>query len=110
MSGLFPEEFQDLEAIAAPWALAAFNDRYRKRLNSSMEDMQAFYRTVFPRAKDMLAYCDGHDIEDPPDDVRALMNVLYSLVAVSFAVEVWKQPRVPDSGSAFFEAYQEPPV
>ena len=43
-----------------------------------------------------------------PDGVKALMNMLYSLVLVSFAVEVWKQPRVPDTGAASFEAFDEP--
>jgi hypothetical protein len=110
MSTQFPPQFRDLESIAAPWALPAFNDRYARRLSSSMEEMQTFYDTVFPRSKDILAYCDRFDIHDPPDDAKALMNVLYSLVAVSFAVEVWKQPRVPDSGAAMFESFIEPLV
>ena len=54
--------------------------------------MQKFYDTVFPRGEEIMDYCDQFDITDPPDDVRALMNMMYSLVAVSFAVEVWKQP------------------
>ena len=33
-----------------------------------------------------------------------------ALTAVSFAVEVWRQPRVPDTGACSFEAYFEPAV
>jgi hypothetical protein len=110
MTARFPVEFAELEPIAGPWALASYNDRYAKRLASTMDELQAFYDAVFPRAKAMLAYCDGFDIDDPPEDVRTLMNVLYSLVAVSFPVEVWKQPRVPDTGSSTFDAYIEPAV
>jgi hypothetical protein len=110
MSKLFPAQFADLEPIAAPWALASYNDRYAKRLSSSMDELRAFYDAVFPRAREMLAYCDGFNIKEPPDEVKALLNVLYSLVAVSFPVEVWKQPRVPDTGSCTFEAYVEPAV
>ncbi len=108
--GLFPEQFADIEGIAAPWSLASYNDRQAKRHNSNMDELQAFYDTVFPRSKAMLAYCDGFDIDDWPDEVKALMNTLYSLVTVSFAVEVWKQPRVPDTGAASFEAFDEPAV
>lgn len=108
--GIFPEQFADLEAIGAPWALASYNARQAKRHASTMDELQAFYDKVFPRAKAVLAYCDGFAIDDWPDEVKALMNMLYSLVSVSFAVEVWKQPRVPDTGAASFEAFDEPAV
>lgn len=108
--GIFPEQFADIEAIGAPWALASYNDRQAKRHASTMDELQAFYDGVFPRAQAVLAYCDGFDIDDWPDEVKALMNMLYSLVTVSFAVEVWKQPRVPDTGAASFEAFDEPAV
>ena len=75
-----------------------------------MDGMQKFYDTIFPRSEEIMDYCDQFDITDPPDDVRALMNMMYSLVTVSFAVEVWKQPKVPDSGACMFEAYDEPAV
>jgi hypothetical protein len=110
MSNLFPAQFAALEAIAGPWAIASANARYLKRLNSSMDEMQAFYDAVFPRANEMLAYCNGFDINDPPEQVKALINVLYSLIAVSFPVEVWKQPRVPDSGATYLEVFIEPVV
>jgi hypothetical protein len=110
VSNLFPAQFADLEAIAGPWAIASANERYMKRLASSINEMQAFYDAVFPRASDILAYCNDFDINDPPGQVKSLMNVLYSLIAVSFAVEVWKQPRVPDSGATYLEYFTEPAV
>jgi len=42
--------------------------------------------------------------------VKALMNVLYALIAVSFPVEVWKQPRVHGSGATYLEVFIEPVV
>lgn len=110
MSTLFPAQFADLEAIAAPWAIASNDERYLKRLNSSMDEMQTFYDAVFPRANAILGYCNGFDINDPPEDVKALMNVLYSLITVSFPVDVWRQPRVPDSGATYLEVFIEPVV
>jgi hypothetical protein len=107
---VLPEEFADIEGIAAPWALARYDDRYAKRLASTMEEMQTFYDAVFPRAEAMITYCDRYDMENPPEEAKALLNVLYSLIAVSFAVEVWKQPRVPDTGATGFQAHIEPAV
>ena len=43
-----------------------------------------------------------------PATVVNLMHLIYSFVNVSFPVEVWLQPRVPDSGSAYFTCYLEP--
>jgi len=37
-----------------------------------------------------------------------LLQLLYSLVMVSFPVEVWRQPRVPDSGAAYLDLVAEP--
>jgi hypothetical protein len=108
--GIFPEQFADIESVGTPWALASYNDRQARRHASTMDELQRFYDTVFPRAKAVLAYCDQFDIDDWPDEVKALMNMLYSLVLASFAVEVWKQPRVPDTGAAAFEAFDEPAV
>jgi hypothetical protein len=36
------------------------------------------------------------------------MHLLYSMIMVSFPVECWKQPRVPDSGPATLDCLAEP--
>ena len=43
-----------------------------------------------------------------PDDAHRLLKLLYSLVLVSFPVEIWKQPYIPDTGTAQFELKIEP--
>ena len=45
-----------------------------------------------------------------PDDAKALMHMMQSLVNVSFPIEVWKQPRVLDSGATYIELIKEPVV
>ena len=37
--------------------------------------------------------------EPLPEDVANLRNLLYSLITVSLAVELWKQPRVKHSAN-----------
>ena len=41
---------------------------------------------------------------------RRLLELSYSLVNVSFPVEVWRQARVPDSGAASMDVIVEPAV
>ena len=62
--------------------------------------MQAFYDAITPRAEEAIAYCDKFPLDDMPEDVLNLLHLLYSLIMVSFPVECWRQPRVPDSGAA----------
>ena len=92
-----PTEFSDLEP-------------YAKRLASTMPEMQQFYDAAFARLEDAITYCDKFDLDDLPDDARSLMHLMQSLVMVSFPIEVWKQPRVPDSGAAWATITKEPVI
>ncbi|MEV0248122.1 hypothetical protein AB0H76_16125 [Nocardia sp. NPDC050712] len=107
---LLPAEFADLEPFAAEWCLPTEAERYARRLASTMPQMQEFYDAAFARLEAALDYCDKQDWPDLPEDARALFHLMQSLVMVSFPVEVWKQPRVPDSGAAWAELINEPVV
>lgn len=105
---LLPSEFSDLELFAAKWCLATEQERYMERLSSSMEEMQAFYDAVTARAEESMVYCDKFPLDEMPDDALNLMRLLYSMVMVSFPVEVWGQPRIPDTGAAYLDLLVEP--
>jgi len=98
MSVKLPPEFADLERFS-DWCLATERERYAKRLSSTMAEMQEFYDAITPRAEEAIAYCDKFSLDDLPEDVLNLMRLLYSMITVSFPVECWKQPRVPDTGA-----------
>jgi hypothetical protein len=102
-----PAEFSDLEPFAG-WGLPTERERYAKRLASTMDELQAFYDAAFPRLDAAAAYLEPFELSALPDDARRLLWVFASLVTVSFPVEVWRQPRVPDSGASAFEAVLEP--
>ncbi|MFE3543017.1 hypothetical protein ACFXK0_08605 [Nocardia sp. NPDC059177] len=104
-----PAEFADL-ARFADWILPTEPERYTKRLASSMAQMQELYDAGMERLDAALDYCDKYDIDDLPDEVRNLFNLLQSVVMVSFPIECWKQPRVPDSGAAYLDIVREPLV
>ena len=100
MSLTLPPEFSQLDHLVAEWAIEDGHERYVKRVNSSMDEIKAFYDQVFPFAEEAVTYIDKFDYSEPlPDDDANLRNLLYSLITVSLAVELWKQPRVKHSAS-----------
>jgi hypothetical protein len=105
---LLPEQFADLEPYAQDWCLETERERYAKRLAGSMKEMQAFYDAITPRAEEAIAYCERFPLDDLPEDVVNLMYLLYSMIEVSFPVEVWSQPSVPDAASASLDCVIEP--
>ena len=105
---LLPGAFADLEPFAPTWCLATERERFAKRLASSMNEMQAFYDAFFPRAEEAIAYCEKFPLDEMPEDAERLLQLLYSLVMVSFPVEAWRQPNVPDSGAAYLDLLIEP--
>jgi hypothetical protein len=104
-----PAEFAEFEPYL-DWALATEPERYAKRLASSMTEMQAFYDVAFPKLDAAIDYCDKFPLDDLPEDARTLMHLMQSLVMISFPIEAWKQPRVPDSGAAWVELIREPVI
>ena len=106
---MLPDQFSDLEPFTE-WCLETEAERYTKRLTSSMDEIQAFYDAAFPRLEDMLAHLDALPLDDLPDPETRLLWLCYSLVNASFPVEVWRQPRVPDSGAAAMDVVIEPTV
>lgn len=103
-----PTAFADLEPYAATWCLPTERERYAQRLASTMGEMQAFYDAFVPRAEEAIAYCDAFPLHEMPEDAQRLLQLLYSLVMVSFPVEAWRQPHVPDSGAAYLDLVLEP--
>src|SRR5262245_40814432 len=105
---MLPEEFSDLEPFARRWCLATEPERYAARLSSSMDELQAFYDATRPRLEAAIAHCDRYALDEMPQEALNLLHLVYSWINVSFPVEVWSQPRVPDTGSASFDCFLEP--
>jgi hypothetical protein len=109
MSPVLPTEFADLEPFA-DWSLETEAERYAKRLSSTMAEMQELYDAAFPRLEAAMAHLDALPLDALPEDATRLLWLCYSLVNASFPVEVWRQPRVPDSGAARMDMVVEPAV
>lgn len=105
---LLPEEFADLEPFAEIWSLPTAEDRYQRRLASTMDELQAFYDALVPQAEAVMEYLDRFDLEDMPETAVRLLWLMSSLSTVSFAVDIFNQPMVPDSGAAYLYWTAEP--
>ena len=109
MANVLPAEFADLEPFA-DWAIHGERARYAKRVSSTMEQLQTFYDAAFPRIDDALAYLEKYEVDDLPEEGKRLLWLYCALVTVSFPVEAWRQPRVPDSGASSIDAVLEPAI
>jgi hypothetical protein len=107
---LLPEGFAELERFVADWAKPTRAERYQARLSKSIDELTEFYDAVARRAEEATEHLDGLDLEDLPDDAVRLLQLLHSMILVSYAVNIFNQPKIPDSGSAFFDCVVEPPI
>jgi hypothetical protein len=105
---LLPAVFAELEPFAATWCLATETERYARRMASSMAQMQAFYDAFFPRIEEAIEYCDQFPLDDLPEDARRLLQLVYSLVMVAMAIEIFHQPVPTDAADAILERVAEP--
>ncbi|MBY8862308.1 hypothetical protein K7711_37955 [Nocardia sp. CA2R105] len=109
-NSMLPQDFRELEPYVADWARPTRQERYDMRLSKTIDELGEFYDAIAPRAEQAMAYLDGLDLNDLPDPETRLLHLLYSLVMVSYPVNVFKQPRIPDTGAAFFDTVIEPAI
>jgi len=107
---LLPEGFEDLEPYVADWSKPTRAERYETRLSKTIDELVEFYDAIAPRAEEAIDYLDRFALDELPADATRLMQLLYSMILVSYAVNIFKQPRIPDSGAAFFDMVAEPAV
>ena len=107
--GKLPTAFADLEPFAG-WCLPTERERFAKRIASTMPELQAFYDAAFPRLQESEEYLRSVALDGISDEDRNLLWLFASLVTASFPVEVWRQPRVPDSGATSIDVVVSPRV
>ena len=93
ISSPLPAPFQDLEPFV-DWALAKESQRTHKRLASTIEEIQAFYEAMLPRIEAIMEHLNQFPLEHMPADAERLFHMSLSLIEVSMAVELFKQPGV----------------
>lgn len=91
-----PADFQDLIPFLS-WSLPTERARNRKRLNSTMPQIQAFYDAMLARIEAALEYLNEFPLNDMPVPEKNLFNLTLMLAEAANAVELFKtQPGVID--------------
>lgn len=97
-----------MSPFVADWALATEPERWSRRHASTIDQMRQFYEAFLPRYEEILAYVDRFPLEHLPQEARVLLQMAMSFVMVSFPVEVWGHPGIPDSGNATLQRVVSP--
>jgi hypothetical protein len=105
---MLPSAFAELEGFAQTWCLPTEAERWNQRLASSMLEMREFYQAFFPRVEEAIEYCDKFSLDELPDDALNLLHLIYSLVMVAMAVEIFGQPKPTDAADAVLDRVGEP--
>jgi hypothetical protein len=105
---LLPSAFAEFESYAQTWCLATETERWNARVNASMPELHDFHDAFFPRLEEAIEYCDKFPLDDLPDDVLHLLQLIYSLIMVAMAVEIMHQPAPVDSADAVMIRTGEP--
>ena len=93
---MLPERYADLERFIG-WAQPTFEDRTRKCSEVTMEEAHAFYDAVFPRVEEIIAYLNDFPLEALPPAEQRVAYMVYALVHISLAVEIYDQIELPDA-------------
>ncbi|HLY58992.1 MAG TPA: hypothetical protein VKS60_25745 [Stellaceae bacterium] len=94
---LLPQPFSDLSRFVHKWDKPGTEARYAERLSSSMAELQEFHDAMLPRGQAIKAYLDGRPFDDYTEPDRRLGRLMFAFAKAAMAVEIFKQPRVPDA-------------
>jgi hypothetical protein len=97
---LLPSAFAELEDYARKWCLPTETERWDARVSAPMAELTQFYDAFFPRVEEAIDYCDKFPLDNLPDDVLHLLQMIYSLIMVAMAVEIMHQPAPVDAADA----------
>jgi len=103
-----PQSFAELEPFVDHWDHPNTNARYAARLGSSMSEMTAFFDVMLSRAEEIKSYLDSKSLENLGAEDKCLGRLMFAFTIVASAVEIYRQPIVPDSGATEFEMMVEP--
>src|SRR5262245_51441070 len=104
MSGSkLPPGFTELERFVDKWDRPGTQQRYAERVASSMGEMTDFHDHMMSRGAEIIRYLDTKEFVEYSDADTRLARLMFAFGIVAQAVEVYKSPIVPDTGSAAFE-------
>jgi len=88
---LLPQGFEALEEFAERWTLATEAERFRARLEASLEEIRRFYDASLPHMDRALTHLAGRPPDGGDERSRRLLYLAMAFMDVSRVVEVWQQ-------------------
>ncbi|KUI08265.1 hypothetical protein AU190_02330 [Mycolicibacterium acapulense] len=103
-----PGAFAEFESFAETWCLPTEAERWATRMATPMSQIREFYDAFTPRFEEAIDYCDKFPLDDLPEDVLNLLHLIYSMIMVSMAVEVFGTQKPADSADAVMNRVSAP--
>jgi hypothetical protein len=103
-----PTAFAELESFAKKWCLPTEAERWNTRLATSMPEIREFYDAFSPRLEEAIDYCDKFPLDDVPEDALNLLHLIYSMIMISMAVEIFGTQKPTDSADAVIDRVRAP--
>lgn len=94
-----PPQFSGLEPFLDEWDIPDLNTRYRKRLDSNMDDLRSLYNAVHSRFDEIREYLDTRPLDGLSEPERRLARLMFAYITIAPSVEIFHQVAVPDCGS-----------
>ena len=91
MAKKLPAGFDDLARFTEKWILPTEAARHHTRLNSTFEELKDIYDTMLPRMDAVIAHLDKYKLGDMPEAENNLMELAFSFMEVTTAVELFKR-------------------
>ncbi len=93
VSAIFPAQFAQL-ADHAEWALPQREARYKKRLQSTQQEIKVFYDAVLPRMKEIIEYLNSRSLQSLSAEEGRLLMLAQAWMDASRAIEIIGAPDV----------------
>lgn len=91
MAKKLPAGFEDLARFTDKWILPTEAARHHTRLNSTFEELKDLYDTMLPRMDAVIVHLDKYKLGDMPEAENNLMELAFSFMEVTTAVELFKR-------------------
>lgn len=91
----FPDGFVDLEPFRA-WALPGEAARSRRRRDSDLAEIKAFYGAMLPRVPDILAYLQEFPLQALSEPQRHLLDLCLAFAEIAPFVEQYRRTVLPE--------------
>ena len=92
-----PPQFADLEVFCPKWVLATEQERYITRIRAPYAELVEMYEKMTPRLPAIIEHLNNFPLENMPENETKLMYLTFSLMEAAHAVELWKQPDLPEA-------------